>query len=80
MKVKVIKLLDRGGLRSEKASLIKLKELMAIQVAGQEKPKAPAQKNENGDENQQAKKMYLKERLSKIGDFDSSKEKPCLFA
>lgn len=53
---------------------------MAIQVAGQEKPKAPAQKNENGDENQQAKKMYLKERLTKIGDFDESKEKPCLFA
>jgi hypothetical protein len=53
---------------------------MAIQVAGQEKPKAPAQKNENGDENQQELKMYLKERLSKIGDFDSSKEKPCLFA
>lgn len=46
---------------------------MAIQVAGQEKPKAPAQKNENGDENQQAKKMYLKERLSKVGDLDESK-------
>ena len=46
---------------------------MAIQIAGQEKPNAPAQKNENGDEKKQAKKISLKERLSKVGDFDESK-------
>ena len=46
---------------------------MAIQVAGQEKPNAPAQKNENGDEKKQAKKISLKERLSKVGNFDESK-------
>lgn len=33
----------------------------------------PAQKNENGDEKKQANKMDLKERLSKVGDFDESK-------
>lgn len=55
------------------SSKTKKKESIAIQVAGQEKPNAPAQKNENGDEKKQAKKISLKERLSKVGNFDESK-------
>lgn len=46
---------------------------MTIQVIVQEKPNAPAKKNENGDEKKQAKKISFKERLYKVGYFDESK-------
>ena len=66
---------EKGGRRSEEASLLKqkIKNQWRYKSLDRKKPNAPAQKNENGDEKKQAKKISLKERLSKVGDFDESK-------